>query len=113
MKREMSKWLKKLVIKEAKNIKKFATKEEIDKLLADSVAPTSTNMCIYGQMTGNCYSQRALELLDLCAKHSDDDNFSDAILREFSPIECAIMGHSDCINPLVDFIKGKTKKFNY
>ena len=57
----------KLVRQEAKNIKENATKQEIERLKIKSLDPSNTEGCIYGQMTGNCYSERANALIVKCA----------------------------------------------
>lgn len=47
---------------ELDNIKKKATKEEIGKLNFGLLYINSVSRCIYGQMTGNCRSDRAIEI---------------------------------------------------
>jgi hypothetical protein len=64
----ITKKLKKAVVKEALLLRKYATQEEKYRLNADIIDPIHTNHCLYGQMTYNCESPRALELLKLCAK---------------------------------------------
>jgi len=56
-----------LVIEEATNIKKYASLSEIERLDISTLDPQSTSDCVYGQMTGNCHSKRAIELIELCA----------------------------------------------
>ncbi len=51
------------VAKEARALKKMLTPDEINKLDAASLNPRSYNKCIYGQMTGDCRSVRASELI--------------------------------------------------
>lgn len=60
--------LKELVKQEADNIKRFATADEIGRLDFEDLNPKSFNKCIYGQMTGNCSSDRAIDLLNDCTK---------------------------------------------
>lgn len=60
--------LRSLVKKEADKLKRFATQEEIAKLNFGKLEPTNRNECIYGQMTGDCYSGRANELIVECAE---------------------------------------------
>jgi len=64
----INKTLKDLVIKEAKNLRKAASQEELRKLNFRSLHPQSSSLCIYGQMTGSCWSGRALELILSCAE---------------------------------------------
>ncbi len=61
--------LNKLVIAEAKQLKLNATKSELESLNFNTLNPSRTTSCIYGQMTGNCFSSRATELIELsCEK---------------------------------------------
>jgi hypothetical protein len=53
---------------EVRNIKKFATKEEIANLNSTKVFPLSNINCIYGQMTGYCFNERAVELIRQCCE---------------------------------------------
>ena len=62
-----NKTLEKLVIKEATNLRIHATKEERDRLNLGTLDGEKTHKCIYGQMTGSCDSNRANELIVLCA----------------------------------------------
>jgi len=59
--------LKAEVAQEAENIKKYATPEEIDRLNFDTLNPTIMDECIYGQMTGDCFAERACNLIQKCA----------------------------------------------
>lgn len=52
-----------LVCKELQYIKQNATQEEIAKLDFKTLDPDNVNFCIYGQMTGYCYGNRATELI--------------------------------------------------
>lgn len=65
---KMSKHLYKLVVKEADNIKKYATEDEISKLNLYYLDGNRVTKCIYGQMTGHCISKRAAELINLCSE---------------------------------------------
>lgn len=55
------------VVEEATALKQFATKEELSKIDADIIDPFHTDLCIYGQMTGDCHSERASHLFHACA----------------------------------------------
>jgi len=112
--------LKALVLDEAKKIKEFATPEEIQRLDPRLILPYNGSMCIYGQMTGDCFSDRAIELLNKCAipysdgisefVYTDDDRFADGssgILRAYSPIECYIADEEAYKLNLARFIKGE------
>lgn len=54
----------KAVEHEVKTLKKIATKDELSKLNITKFNPTYNDRCIYGQMTGNCGSERAKNLMD-------------------------------------------------
>jgi len=79
MKRDLK--LEELVIKEATNLKQYATVEELLKLDYDNLDGNSGNNCIYGQMTGDCETERSFELISECCELvydvSTDDNWSD------------------------------------
>ena len=47
---------------EIETIRTKATQEEKSKLNLSTFEPTDAHTCIYGQMTGNCFSSRAHEL---------------------------------------------------
>lgn len=49
---------------ELRTLKDIATKEELSSLSLYGFNPTVYDSCIYGQMTGSCYSVRAKELMD-------------------------------------------------
>ncbi len=57
----------KAVIKEIENLKEYTTKEEKGILNFKVLKPLSPELCIYGQMTGDCDSKRAVVLLKQCA----------------------------------------------
>ena len=60
--------LKEAVVKEALLLRKHATKEERAKLDFNELRGDNAYHCVYGQMTGSCYSDRSRELHVLCAK---------------------------------------------
>lgn len=124
------------VAKEAKALRKHATKEELAKLDFKRLDPHSSYSCIYGQMTGNCVSERANDLISKCAKKLIDFkeyagwDISDAIetavdkkptkiflsrhrkeniLNFISSIEAFIMLNDDSKNEnLIAYLKGET-----
>jgi hypothetical protein len=55
-----------LVVAEALYIKQHATGEEISRLDIQHLDPNNIYSCIYGQMTGSCYSDRACSLIEAC-----------------------------------------------
>ncbi len=52
------------VLHEINMLKTNATKTELERLDFDDFSPSRRDGCIYGQMTGNCNSKRAKELMD-------------------------------------------------
>jgi hypothetical protein len=53
----------KCVLNEARSLKKLITPEERYRLNIDNLDTQSASQCIYGQLTGNCHSERAVELI--------------------------------------------------
>lgn len=120
-----------LVKKEAKNLRKFAEKSELRKLNFKVLYPKSQNSCVYGQMTNNCFSDRATELIKKCCERVYDSpnastDMSKAKLngnpkrrirdRFYSPIEIYITQPDNVENTngnnknLINYLKGKTDK---
>jgi|GEM_PF-1640369 len=54
------------VRKEARMLKQSATEEELSRLSLNDLQPDFGGYCIYGQMTGSCFSMRASELIFKC-----------------------------------------------
>lgn len=114
-----------LVEMETKKLKEHATKKELRRLNLKRLAPSSTVSCIYGQMTGSCYSERAHELITKCAPKMYDGSLDDFKLNgkptageerkrltcaRYSPIEIFI---ANCLpedrQTIINFLKGKTE----
>lgn len=92
----------KRVILEAKKLRKFATAEERARLDVVLLYAASAHHCIYGQLTGYCYSDRAKELKIKSGYSS---------YWHFTPIEKLLYESSDAANAaLVAYIKGESKK---
>lgn len=120
MKRISSK-LKQEVTQEAKNIRKYATKDERARLDFERLIPQSPRRCIYGQMTGTCRSSRAIQLLSKCAlpywsfktsrklpeAKRKNTSYGESDIY-FSPIESYIMQPKADNKALIAFIKGET-----
>ncbi len=116
-----------LVIAEATKLKKNATKNELHSLDISILDTTSVNQCIYGQMTGNCFTSRATELIELsCEKVFKRIFHMEKITGElngspkgehrcfyWSPIELFIDSKRNRTNGnnkrLVDFLKDETQ----
>jgi len=109
--------LKEKVLAEAIKLKVHATQEECARLDFGEFYARNPFTCIYGQMTGICYSQRATELLNLCTvPYSEDiDSFKSQVTgnfivgegRHFSPIEFYICQEEAKNKTLIDFLKGE------
>jgi predicted nucleic acid-binding Zn-ribbon protein len=110
---------------EADNLRRHATTEELARLNFRVLRPKSKHLCIYGQMTGDCYSVRAAELLNLCSKPyskaahaiarsvADDygrDRVADEIgrNRDYSPIETYICEPNSNIKGLIEYLKSES-----
>jgi Rad3-related DNA helicase len=113
--------LKALVIDEATKLREHATQEERDRLDLNRLDPSDIKMCIYGQMTGDCYSARTAELLGLCARpysgvtdmfYPPLDGFIilESGMRstkcDFTAIECYITSERESIKNLINYLKG-------
>ncbi len=127
--------LKRLVVEEATALKTNAKLGEIEKLNFEALDPTEHTACIYGQMTGSCFSKRAMELIKKCATTMIDGRIGDTVTpvmdrqvtnkrvrvsregtKYWSPIEVfiAINRHENKakIEPLIKFLKGEKEVLN-
>lgn len=129
-------WLK-AVKQEARNLKKYATKEELQKLDFETFDPENPQCCIYGQIADNCATPRAVELIKKCCNKmvkSDEwmligaETFTKlknringkvgdlgrifASSRYFSSIEAYIVLKDAKNENLINFLKGKTKNLD-
>lgn len=57
-----------LVKEEAKKLKELGKDFELERLSFDNLNPSSKSSCIYGQITGSCFSDRAEELIKSSCK---------------------------------------------
>lgn len=130
--------MQQLVKEEAKNLKKNATKEELNKLDFDYLSPESRSSCIYGQMTDSCFSSRAAQLIFKCTKRvykndsTLENNLKDAPVNGiptkertqtgentsyWSPIEVFISQDVNINNgnnlALIKYLRGETKTLNF
>jgi hypothetical protein len=108
--------LKELTIKEATNLKQHLTEWEKQKLNKYDFNPNSTYSCIYGQITGDCASLRAIELAKLCigkvsVKQVDGTRISTTKPKDnfrFSPLEVYIYQYGGSGEKIIDYLKGET-----
>jgi len=117
-----------LVKQEAKNLKKFATKRELDKLNFDRLVPENAERCIYGQMTGSCWNGRAIQLIEKSCSRVYNEGQEGNSLRDcklngspkkkqrhsyYSPIEVFIYKDGNMENGanerLIKYLKGEIR----
>lgn len=116
----------KAVVKECKNIKKYATEEEKKKLVFNTLDPFGYNGCVYGQMKGDCRSFEAQELINKCCVVTSHDvighdgfvesRFSKELKAErtnrhvfrYSGLEAYITSRGAKNAKILSFIKGRT-----
>lgn len=109
--------LKDDVRKEAEALKNHATSEERGRLDIDTLQPSNTNHCIYGQMAQSCDSYRGIELIKSCAPifFSNGSTSKDLITRNsygpsyWSPIELYILKPEAKNANLIAFLRGETE----
>jgi hypothetical protein len=116
--------LKNLVRDEAAKLKEFATKKELERLDFGRLNPSSIRQCIYGQMAGDCFSQRAKLLLNNCtAPYSESNVDYEPVQAEnfkrhrsasqrnvyYSPIEFYITQDDAKNANLIAYLKGETE----
>lgn len=115
----ITKELKELVKQEADNLIIHATLEERNRLDFETMIAKHSDNCIYGQMTGHCFNERALELLEKCTVpfsvfatefiEPSNDNFIRSLSRDFSPIEFFICQKNGGKNKnLINYLKGNS-----
>lgn len=115
--------LKSLVLKEAKNLRKLATKKEIENLNFETFYPKDSQSCVYGQMCNGCFTPRANTLIrNACERvyktgnigmaHSELNGSPKGKPRAhfWSPIEVYITRvDKEKQRNLISFIKGERK----
>lgn len=104
---------------EAKAIKKNATTEEVRLLDFTTFRPDHKTRCIYGQMTGNCRSDRARELIGICCPRYVVNDFNgQSDFKYFSRIKQSVdgekveleMGEIDFLSMIESYILRPTAK---
>lgn len=78
------------VAAESKLLKENATKEELSELSSEVLVPTNRFKCIYGMATGECRSDRAVELITKCCKRVFKNIVPDDDYGELPDISVAI-----------------------
>ena len=114
----------KLVVSEAKGLRKHTTQTEKDLLNETTFSPTNCDSCIYGQLTGFYRNARAKELADLAGVRITFPELTfkpfDVLIQfgkqqpkgevgTFSPIELYIHSFTNDGKRILRYIKGETK----
>jgi hypothetical protein len=104
----------KAVLKELKAIKVNATPEEINRLDFSTLATRSTCGCYYGQMTGNCRSDRAQELYAKCMTENDmNPHLNDSsLVKRYTSLEIYSYNNSydyKTQQRIINYLKGGQK----
>ncbi len=121
--------LNKLVIEEAKNLKLRATPEEIGRLSRVVLNSKKVDACIYGQMTGDCFSKRATTLIIQCCErvfktdgtrlrgklngsplHMNRNHYWSPIEIFIDKVENKITRNDEA---LIAYLKGETETLNF
>lgn len=112
--------LKELVREEARNLREKATKEELARLDIKTLYPSSITECIYGMITGDCFSDRAVSLIRQCCSQVIEGgsiSYSEEIIGSpidykriefWSPIEKYITEDEGNNANLIAYLKGET-----
>lgn len=121
-----------LVKEEARRLRIHATPKELSRLNFEKLNPEASDLCIYGQMTGDCYSLRASELIVKCADRPFSERIhsytpipvwskklQSRILRQlditrdgYSPIEYYIAQSGSKNKELIDYLQGRVPELN-
>jgi hypothetical protein len=123
--------LNKLVIEEATNLRKEITEKEIKRLNFNRLDSTNVRYCIYGQLSGDCNSDRAVNLIRKCANRVYKPNWGEDVSKSkvngspknlsrdsfWSPIEVFIDYEKNKKNgnneQLVKFLKGEINELKF
>lgn len=102
------------VSKEIEGIKKHTTKEQKNKLDFLNFHPDSQYRCIYGQMTGDCYSDEAIELIKKIKSpciYTFRRNSEWGGDRRLTALESYIYLYPNDTEKIMKYIKGKISSF--
>jgi len=104
------------VITEVEHLKKTATQEEIGKLDFGRLNAYMYHACIYGQMTGDCHSDRAVELANKKYEGIAEEGYSffqwsnsiySKVSNDISPLEVYITLKRAKNKSLIAYLKGE------
>lgn len=121
--------MQKLVIEEATNLRNLISEEESENLDFRKLKTTNRHFCIYGQLTGDCDSRRAIYLMKKCASRvyksngwfladSKVNGSPEKLSRDsfWSPIEVFIVqerNKSGNNEALIKFLKKETDELKF
>jgi hypothetical protein len=118
---------------EAKALRRNATSEQRGRLNFQTLEAKDSYNCVYGQMTGSCWSGEAERLIKKCASRVYPSHQIDIVTygegeikangepssnrnKYYSPIEIFISSKNNQINgnnrKLLEYIKGETDELN-
>lgn len=114
-----------LVKEEATHLRKKATNAEKRRLSYESLLPCHADFCLYGLMTGNCFSKRARRLTPKTllfvgeSSMGTNDKFPHDTFTtlkpqaglQFTPIEVYLLIKGSKSKKLINYIKGETETF--
>jgi len=100
------------VKQEIENIKKFATKEQKDRLNFRYFSPMIADKCIYGLMTGDCRSKESNLLISKCIDYKVEPRFMRCNLehKNMTQLELYIQLEREYNKNIIEYIKGETNK---
>jgi hypothetical protein len=98
--------LKEDVRKEAEALKIHATKEERERIRLELFVAESRDGCIYGMTSGDCFSCRAIELIQLCCvRYFENLDFTEIPNEGFAGILKRVSGAT-----VKDFKQGRLRR---
>ena len=111
--------MQELVKTEASNLRRKATKDEIGNLDFYYLDSSNVTACIYGQMTGDCFSERANKLIVSCAERvyrfsskSGKDFNTDVLEKNKINGKPTLEGRDHYFSPIEVFIHNKKNRDN-
>ncbi len=107
--------LNSLVTKEAKALLLNATESELSNLDFGILNSKNRRTCVYGQMTNDCFNNRATRLIELCCDrvyNADPTAFGISGILNGSPMQKARTNYWSPIEVFIDIPSNKTNGNN-
>lgn len=120
LKNKINKNLKHLAFCEMQALKIHAKNDELCQLDLKYLDGGDPLLCIYGQMTGSCYSDRAHQLIKLCGqsysgavgcKTKPISGLEDPVIRDFTALEFYVACDNANLASVVKFLHGEITEF--